>query len=145
MNMLFSTRRKKAPSASAFCYTLYMKVKRFGANNSFLDLTFSERVVYLAQKIPPGSVSTYGDIAQAAGGGAMAAQSITAILGKAYDKGIKNIPFHRIVYADGRVWFDARYEKERRALYKKEKVELDERGRVKDFASRRFDFHSVTY
>ncbi len=63
--------------------------------------TFSERVSKIALEIPKGRVTTYGAIARAAGAGPMAAQSITSILGKAYENGAKNIPFHRIVYADG--------------------------------------------
>ncbi|MBI5644520.1 MGMT family protein [Candidatus Kaiserbacteria bacterium] len=81
--------------------------------------SFSERVVALALKIPPGRVSTYGAIARAAGGGGMAAQSITSILGKAWEKGEKKIPFHRIVYSDGRIWTSREYHKKRMALSKK--------------------------
>ena len=65
-------------------------------------MTFSERVVKIAMGIPKGRVTTYGRIAKAAGAGPMASQSITTILGKAYMDGNKNIPFHRIVYADGK-------------------------------------------
>jgi alkylated DNA nucleotide flippase Atl1 len=93
---------------------------------------FSERVVELAMAIPKGRVSTYGRIARAAGAGPMASQSITSILGKAWESGQRNIPFHRIVYADGRVWIDGKYRKKRLALYKKEKIEI-EKGRVKNF------------
>lgn len=114
--------------------------------------TFSERVVELAMAIPKGRVTTYGRIARAAGAGPMASQSVTAILGKAYDKGMRNIPFHRIVYADGRVWIDSRHKKTRLALYKKEKIEIDppphkatggqEKGhyRVKNFRDLLFEF-----
>lgn len=96
-------------------------------------LTFSQRVVKLALAIPPGKVLTYGLIAKAAGGGTMASQSITSILSKAYDQGQKNIPFHRIVYADGRVWLDPKHSKERLALYKKEGIELDSKNRIVNF------------
>ena len=102
--------------------------------------TFSERVVELALTIPSGRVTTYGRIAIAAGGGAMASQSITNILGKAYLEGEKNIPFHRIVYADGRVWMDDIYRAERLALYKKEKITLDERNKIKNFRDIVFEF-----
>lgn len=102
--------------------------------------TFSERVLKLALSIPKGRVTTYGRIAIASGGGAMASQSITSILGKAYEEGAKNIPFHRIVYADGRVWIDARHRKERMALYKKEKIEVDANNRIKNFRDKLFEF-----
>lgn len=96
-------------------------------------LTFSERVIKIALSIPKGRVTTYGRIARAAGGGAMASQSITSILGKAWDNGEKNIPFHRIVYADGRIWIDEKYRKERLKKYKEEGIELDEKNRIKNF------------
>ncbi|MFA5853484.1 MAG: MGMT family protein [Patescibacteria group bacterium] len=76
---------------------------------------FSERVIELALSIPKGRVTTYGRLARAAGGalhrpvqsgGTMASQSITSILWKAEQRGVKNIPYHRIVYADGRIWID---------------------------------------
>ncbi len=101
--------------------------------------TFSERVVKIARMIPPGRVTTYGRIAKAAGGGAMASQSITAILGKAYEAGVTGIPFHRIVYADGRIWIDEKYKAKRLALYKKEGIKL-ERDKIKNFQDILFEF-----
>lgn len=95
--------------------------------------TFSERVVRIALSIPKGKVTTYGRIAKAAGGGTMASQSITSILGKAWENGEKNIPFHRIVYADGHIWIDAKHRKERLKHYKEEGIELDDRDRIKNF------------
>ena len=102
-------------------------------------ITFSERVVKLALSIPKGRVSTYGRIAKAAGAGPMASQSITNILAKAADGGVSSIPFHRIVYADGRVWLDSKYEAKRKALYKKEKIEL-EGDKIKNFNKVVFEF-----
>ena len=102
--------------------------------------TFSERVIAMARSIPKGRVTTYGRLAIAAGGGAMASQSITSILGKAYDSGITDIPFHRIVYADGRVWINDAYRAQRLKLYKSEKIELDEKNRIKDFGDKVFEF-----
>jgi len=96
-------------------------------------MTFSGRVVKITLLIPKGRVTTYGRIAVAAGGGAMASQSITNILGRAYMAGEKNIPFHRIVYADGRVWIDERYEKQRMKLYKQEGIRLDNKNRIENF------------
>lgn len=102
--------------------------------------TFSERVVKLALMVPPGMVTTYGRIAIAAGGGAMASQSVTAILGKAWLAGEKGIPFHRIVYADGRVWMDPAHEEARRKLYKKEGIALSEKGVIEEFRDKLFDY-----
>lgn len=83
--------------------------------------------------IPPGKVCTYGMIAQASGSGGQAARSITAILAKAYDNGITGIPFHRIVYADGRVFSGTEYDAKRKKLYKEEGIEIDAKGKIKNF------------
>lgn len=101
--------------------------------------TFSERVVRAARKIPRGRVTTYGRIARAAGGGGMAAQSITSILSRAADGGVP-IPFHRIVYADGRIWVTEAYRAKRMKLYKEEGIEIDDRGRIKNFPNVLFEF-----
>lgn len=101
--------------------------------------TFSERVLEAALSIPPGKVTTYGRIARASGGGPLSSQSVTNILGKAYDRGERGIPFHRIVYADGRVWIDDAHREARMRLYKKEGIEIDGKDRIKDFQSKLFD------
>lgn len=106
----------------------------------FVPGEFGRRVVGLALSVPPGRVTTYGAIARAAGGGAMASQSITGILSRAWDKGEKNIPFHRIVYADGRVWMAPEYEKERMKRYKKEGIRLSKSGRIENFRDILFEF-----
>ena len=90
-------------------------------------------MVELARSIPSGRVTTYGDLARAAGAGQMASQSITNILGKAADSGIRDIPFHRIVYANGKIWIDEECRKARMKLYKKEGIKIDEKDRVVDF------------
>jgi len=112
-----------------------MVKKKFGTE----PLTFSEKVIRIALSIPPGRVMTYGQIARLAGGGSMASQSITSILGKAYDNGETRIPFHRIVYADGRVWIDAQHPEKRLRLYKKEGIALDQKGRIQDLELHLFD------
>ena len=95
--------------------------------------TFSDRVVEIAMSIPYGKVTTYGRISRAAGGGAMSSQSITGILGKAYkEKGLQ-IPFHRIVYADGSIWINETHYKKRIKLYKEEGIEVDSKNRIKNF------------
>jgi methylated-DNA-protein-cysteine methyltransferase related protein len=105
-----------------------------------LGPTFSERVVRLALSIPPGRVTTYGDIARACGAGPMAAQSITSILGKAYQDGERSIPFHRIVYSNGRIWNSPEHTVKRLKLYQKEGIEIDERGYIKHFHDIRLTF-----
>lgn len=103
-------------------------------------ITFSSRVLKLALSIPPGKVTTYGAIARAAGGGGQAARSVTGILGKAYYAGEKNIPFHRIVYSDGRVWTGSSYDAKRKKLYKAEGIQIDKKGRIKNFRDTLFIF-----
>lgn len=102
--------------------------------------TFSERVLELALSVPKGRVTTYGAISQAAGGGSMAARSVTAILGKAWERGQHKIPWHRIVYADGKVWLSPEHKKKRLALYKKEGIKLDKQNRIENFRDKLFDF-----
>jgi alkylated DNA nucleotide flippase Atl1 len=63
----------------------------------------------------------------------MASQSITNILGKAYMAGQKDIPFHRIVYAGGKIWIDDKHRKDRMALYKKEGIKIDSKGKIENF------------
>ncbi len=102
--------------------------------------TFSERVLKLALAIPKGKVTTYAILARKAGGGGMAARSISGILGKAWEKGEKKIPFHRIVYSDGKIWTSPEYHKKRMALYKKEGIKIDKKNRVEDFADTLHEF-----
>ncbi|MBL7045862.1 MAG: MGMT family protein [Parcubacteria group bacterium] len=101
---------------------------------------FSEKVVEIARAIPEGRVTTYGRIARAAGGGAMASQSITNILSKARKDGGVEIPFHRIVYADGRVWINKSHRKERMKLYEDEGIEVDTSDRISNFADVLLEF-----
>jgi methylated-DNA-protein-cysteine methyltransferase-like protein len=105
-----------------------------------MDKTFSERVVEAALSIPPGHVATYGDIARVCGAGGQAARSISGILGRAYKKGITNIPWHRIVYSGGRVWRSNVHSSERIKLYKEEGIEVNEKGYIQDFISIRYSF-----
>lgn len=113
--------------------------KRFGAIGGFSTLSFSERVVYIACAIPKGKIMTYGGIARAAGGGALSSQSITRILSRAFDKGEKRIPFHRIVYADGRVWLNENCREERLQKYADEGIQLDSKDRIIAFETKIFD------
>lgn len=96
-----------------------------------MDNGFSNRVYELSLSIPPGSVTTYGVLAKAAGGGVMAARSITSILSKAPNQSV--IPYHRIVYAGGKVWLPEGKENARRKLYIAEGIMVDEKGRIQNF------------
>lgn len=101
---------------------------------------FSNLVVETALAIPKGRVTTYGRIARAAGGGAQAARSITSILAKAYRAGEERIPWHRIVYANGRIWVSDAHYQERMKRYKEEGIIVDERGHIKNFRDILFEF-----
>lgn len=103
--------------------------------------TFSERVVECAMAIPKGRVTTYGRIARAAGAGPMASQSVTGILWKAWQGDKRRIPYHRIVYADGKIWVDRKHRAERLKLYKKEGIELDKNDRIKNFRDILFEYN----
>jgi alkylated DNA nucleotide flippase Atl1 len=94
--------------------------------------TFSERVIALALKIPRGKVTTYKILSRKAGGGGQSHRSISAILGKAWDKGEHRIPWHRIVYSDGKIWVSEEIRSIRMALYKKEGIKV-EKDRIVDF------------
>ncbi|HVV15069.1 MAG TPA: MGMT family protein [Candidatus Paceibacterota bacterium] len=115
-------------------------MKRIQQNAFNAPGEFSKRVVKLALSVPPGRVTTYGALARAAGGGGQAARSVSAILDKAYDQGEKNIPFHRIVYSDGRIWTSPQYHQKRMKLYKKEGIEVDSKNRIKNFRDTLFGF-----
>lgn len=94
----------------------------------YMNRTFSQRVWELAISIPPGRVTTYGILAKAAGGGALAARSITGILSKAPNQSA--IPYHRIVYSDGRIWATEDSIEERLEMYDLESIEVDAGGRI---------------
>jgi alkylated DNA nucleotide flippase Atl1 len=70
----------------------------------------------------------------------MSAQSITSVLGKAYAAGETRIPFHRIVYADGKIWVDDVHRAKRLELYKKEGIVLNEKDRIENFADIVWEF-----
>lgn len=92
---------------------------------------FTQNVWKLARSIPSGRVTTYGILATAAGGHPMMAQMITHILSKAPDA--DSLPFHRIVYASGRVWLEPKYKKTRLKLYQKEGIKLDKNNCITEF------------
>ena len=100
--------------------------------------TFSQKVWLLATSIPPGRVVTYGILASSAGGGSYAARSITGILSKAPNQAA--IPYHRIVYADGRPWLTAGNRPARLKLLKREGITLDDKDRIINFTNKLYYF-----
>ena len=102
---------------------------------------FSKRVCELAINIPAGRVTTYGQLAKAAGGGGQAARSVSSILSKYPNQGV--IPWHRIVYAGGRVWLTDECSDKRRELYKLEGIEVNQKGIITNFEEVLFDFRDM--
>ena len=92
---------------------------------------FSKRVIELALTIPAGRVTTYGLLAVAAGGHPILAQMITSILWKSSER--EKVPWHRIVYSNGKIWMDQRVDKIRKKLYKAEGIKLDKNNKIIDF------------
>lgn len=93
--------------------------------------TFSQRVWELATQIPEGRVVTYGMLAERAGGGPLAARSITSILSKSPHRNV--IPWHRIVYANGKVWCPPEEVQRRMKLYAREGIRITSKGYIEDF------------
>ena len=103
--------------------------------------TFGDKVLEAALSIPRGRVSTYGHVSRAAGGTApMQARAVTSILAKVAESGVEGIPFHRIVYADGTVWRNSQYDDARMKLYRAEGIEVNDKGRIANFADVLYTF-----
>ena len=100
---------------------------------------FSQKVIKLALSIPPGRVTTYGLITAAAGCHPMLSRMITHILGKSSQ--VDQIPFHRIVYSNGKIWHDPKHNKWRAKLYKQEGIEVDKNNKIVDFEKIVYDFN----
>lgn len=92
---------------------------------------FSKKVVELTLTIPPGRVTTYGLLCAAAGGHPMLSRMITHILGKSDQ--VDQIPFHRIVYSNGKIWLDPEHNQWRDKLYKQEGIKVDKNNKIVDF------------
>lgn len=103
---------------------------------------FSQRIWELAISIPPGRVTTYGGLAKAAGGGGQAARSVSSILGKFPNQGV--IPWHRIVYAGGRVWLTDDCADSRMELYELEDIHVNIKGYITNFEEIQLDFSELT-
>lgn len=103
--------------------------------------SFSARVYALATLIPPGRVTTYGALAKAAGGTPQTARSITSILSKAPNQ--RAIPYHRIVYAGGRVWLPEVKPEARIKRYREEGITVTKKGQITYFDERFYDFSDL--
>ena len=99
---------------------------------------YSKKLVELALQIPSGRVTTYGILNKLSGGAPRMAMMVTHLLSKS-DR-VKEIPFHRIVYSDGRFFDDPQYNAGRLKLLKKEGIIINSKGKVVDFEDKVFYF-----
>ena len=99
---------------------------------------FTQKVWQLALEIPSGRVTTYGLICAAAGGHPMMSRMITNILSKSPD--VDKIPFHRIVYSNGKIWFDPKHNQQRDKLYQKEGIKVDKNNKIINFEEILYSF-----
>ena len=81
-----------------------------------------ERVFAVVATVPPGRVTTYGDVAGALGSRRVARQVGFALAALPADR--DDVPWHRVVSGRG--------------LLRAEGVEIDTEGRIVDFANQRF-------
>jgi O-6-methylguanine DNA methyltransferase len=94
---------------------------------------FSRRVLSAVRRIPPGRVSTYGDVAAAAGR-PRAARAVGNIM---RDCGARDVPCHRVIAAAGRLGgYGGRLEM-KRALLRAEGI-LVSGDTIRDFRARRW-------
>ena len=124
-----------------FYHPAHSFARPIGKQIDIMDIppvTFSQKVWQLAVSIPPGAVTTYGILAATAGGGAYAARSITGILSKAPNQA--SIPYHRIVYANGRPWLTDTNRRARLKQLNREGIELDDNDRIINFADKLYYF-----
>ncbi|MEN8149694.1 MAG: MGMT family protein [Planctomycetota bacterium] len=96
---------------------------------------FHERVFAVVAAVPPGRVTTYGDVA-----GALGSRRVARQVGYALAACPDDLPWHRVVNAKGRL--SARghgaASDEQILRLRAEGTEVDVHGRVVDFAEKRF-------
>jgi methylated-DNA-protein-cysteine methyltransferase-like protein len=97
---------------------------------------FHARVHAAVRAVPEGRVTTYGDIAQALGLASVARQVGWALA--ALPAG-SDVPWWRVVAAGGRLarWRSSASDRQR-ALLQREGTRVDARGKVAEFAARRW-------
>lgn len=106
--------------------------------------TFSQKVLFLVNKIPRGQVSTYRLVAAAAGS-RLACQAVGKILSKnklsyCQTAWSKKIPCHRVVKSTGWLGGFQQGEKIKKQLLKKEGIVI-KNNKIQNFKNKLFDFH----
>src|SRR5712691_5553488 len=94
---------------------------------------FSSRVLSVVRRIPAGRVSTYGDVAAAAGR-PRAARAVGNIMRSSSDT---SVPYHRVIAAGGKLGGYGRDLNRKRTLLLAEGVVVV-RNTIKDFAAKRY-------
>ena len=94
---------------------------------------FTRRVLSVVRRIPPGRVSTYGDVAAAAGK-PRAARAVGNIM---RDCGSRDVPCHRVVAAGGALGGYGGNLELKRALLRAEGIRVTA-SRIRDFAATRW-------
>jgi O-6-methylguanine DNA methyltransferase len=94
---------------------------------------FSSRVLSVVRRIPFGRVSTYGDVAAAAGR-PRAARAVGNIMRSCGDS---SVPAHRVIGAAGKLGGYGRDVNRKRALLVAEGIVVS-RNTIKDFAAKRW-------
>ena len=87
---------------------------------------FYEQVYDLVAKIPPGTVTTYGDIAKMLG-----RPRAARFVGYAMNASCEtdNLPWHRVTFSDGKTW-DGQWERVQRDLLTAEGVGFTPDGHI---------------
>lgn len=88
--------------------------------------TFYQQVYDIVAKIPPGRVTTYGDIAKMLG-----RPRAARFVGYAMNASCEtdNLPWHRVTFSDGRTW-DGQWERVQRDLLTAEGVGFTSDGKI---------------
>ena len=87
---------------------------------------FNQQVYDIVEKIPAGTVLTYGDIAKMLGRPRMA-RFVGFAMSAVCDS--DNRPWHRVTFSEGKLW-DGKWEKVQRKLLKAEGVGFTPDGRI---------------
>jgi len=98
---------------------------------------FYERVYTVVRRVPAGSVTTYADVGAQLGASAVA-RHVGYALAALPDERV-DVPWHRVVNGRGTLSARCGTEEQRRRLLA-EGIELNDEGRIVDFAARRFAY-----
>ncbi len=98
---------------------------------------FNIKTYAVVQTVPPGSVTTYGDVATQLGLRTAARQVGYALAATPVDR---DVPWHRVVNSRGMLSFSLETEQGRlqKKLRAREGITVDDKGRVDSFSKLRF-------